>query len=246
MKAAGIFITGTDTDVGKTVVAAGLALVLRDRGLKVGVMKPVATGCYGLEERLIPQDAAFLMEAAQNQFAPLTSPSRFRNPLAPSVAAMLEKKEVNIQNILKCYQQLQKHYDFLIVEGVGGLMVPLKKDYYVANLIREMGLPILIVSYAGLGAINHTLLTVDAAVIRGLELRGIIFNRVSVTNYSLAELTNPKVIHDLSGVPILGSLPDVEGLNLDSCQFGSLKEIFQERIQVDKILGGFTHLAPRR
>ncbi len=100
-----------------------------------------------------------------------------------------------------------------------------------------MGLPIVIVSHAGLGAINHTLLTIDAAVIRNMEVRGVIFNRVSVTNYSLAELTNPKVIHDLSGVPILGSLPDIEGLNMESGQFGKLKEIFRERIQVDKITG---------
>ena len=97
---------------------------------------------------------------------------------------------------------------------------------------------------AGLGAINHTLLTVDAATIRGLEVRGIIFNRVSVTNYSLAELTNPKVINDLSGVPILGSLPDIEGLNMDNCQFGKLKEIFQARIQIDKISGNFSGAIP--
>jgi dethiobiotin synthetase len=237
----GIFITGTDTDVGKTVVAAGLALVLRARGLKVGVMKPVATGCYGPDERLISQDAAFLMEAAENEYVPLSSPQRFRNPLSPNVAAMLEKKEIDVPGILKSYRELQKHYDFMIVEGIGGLMVPLKKDYYVANLIRDLGLPIVIVSYAGLGAINHSLLTVDAAMIRGLEVKGIIFNRVSVTNYSLAELTNPKVIHDLSGVPILGSLPDIEGLNMDNCQFGKLKDLFQERIQVDKILGPNTN-----
>lgn len=236
----GIFITGTDTGVGKTVIAAGLALVLRERGINVGVMKPVATGCYGLDERLVSQDAAFLMEAARNEYAPLTSPSRFRNPLVPNVAAMLEKREVDVSRILKSYEQLQKHYDFLIVEGIGGLMVPLKKDYFVATLIRDMGLPVLIVSYAGLGAINHTLLTIDAAVIRGIEIRGIIFNRASVTNYSLAELTNPKVIHDLSGVPVLGSLPEIENLNIDNCQFGSLKEIFQERIQTDKILKNFT------
>ena len=241
---AGIFITGTDTDVGKTVVSAGLALALRDYGLKVGVMKPVATGCYGGDGRLVSQDAAFLMEAAQNEYVPLTSPSRFRNPLAPSVAAMLEKKEVDIPGILKSFRELQKHYDFMIVEGIGGLMVPLKKDYYVANLIRDMGLPLLIVSCAGLGAINHTMLTVDAATIRGLEIRGIIFNRVSGTNYSLAELTNPKVIHYLSGIPILGSLPNIEGLNMDSCQFGSLKEIFKERIQISKILGSFSGAIP--
>ncbi len=118
--------------------------------------------------------------------------------------------------------------------------------YYVANLIRDMKLPIVIVSYAGLGAINHTLLTVDAATIRGLEVRGIIFNRVSVTNYSLAELTNPKVIQDISGVPVLGSLPNVEELNMDTCQFGKLKEVFQERIQVDKIFGGLQNTAPIR
>ena len=88
----GIFITGTDTDVGKTVISAGLALVLRSRGMSVGVMKPVATGCYGSDGRLISHDAAFLMEAAQNEYPPLSSPSRFRNPLAPNVAATLEKK----------------------------------------------------------------------------------------------------------------------------------------------------------
>ncbi|HOW88431.1 MAG TPA: dethiobiotin synthase [Candidatus Omnitrophota bacterium] len=241
----GIFITGTDTEVGKTVVSAGLALALRDRGIKVGVMKPVATGCFGPDERLVSGDAAFLMEAGQNEYPALTSPQRFRNPLAPNVAAMLEKKEVNIPGILRSYRQLQKHYDFLIVEGIGGLMVPLKKDYYVANLIRDMGLPIVIVSHAGLGAINHTLLTVDAAVIRNMEVRGIIFNRVSVTNYSMAELTNPKVIHDLSGVPILGSLPEVEGLHMEGGQFGRLKEIFQERIQVDKITGSLAAI-PRK
>jgi len=242
---AGIFITGTDTEVGKTVVSAGLALVLRERGIKVGIMKPIATGCYGPDERLISSDAAFLMEAAENEFPPLHSPTRFRNPLSPNVAAMLEKKEVDIDRILKSYQKLQKHYDFLIVEGIGGIMVPLKKDYYVANLIRDMKLPLVIVSYAGLGAINHTLLTVDAAMIRGLDIKGVVFNRASISNYSLAEMTNPKVIHDLSGVQILGSLPEIEELHIETCQFGKLKEIFRERIQVDKIIGNLAGASPK-
>jgi dethiobiotin synthetase len=243
---AGIFITGTDTEVGKTIVSAGLALCLRDRGIKVGVMKPVATGCYGAEERLISHDAAFLMEAAEDQFPPLHSPARFRNPLSPNVAAMLEKKEVNVDRILKSFRDLGKHYDYMIVEGIGGIMVPLKKDYYVANLIRDMKLPVIVVSHAGLGAINHALLTVDAAMIRGLEIKGIIFNRVAVSNYSLAELTNPKVIHDLSGVPILGSLPDIDDLQVESCSFGRLKDVFRERIQVDRILGdAFSKAVPK-
>ncbi len=232
----GIFITGTDTDVGKTVVSAGLALSLRERGIKVGVMKPIATGCTGIEGRLVAHDAAFLMEAAENEFPPLICPSRFRQPLSPNVAALLEKKEVDVKGILRSYKQLREKYDFLIVEGIGGLMVPLRKDYYVANLVRDMKLSIVIVANAGLGAINHTLLTIDAATIRGINVRGIIFNRMSQTNCSISELTNPKVVHELSGVSVLGSLPDIEGLQMNSCQFGKLKEVFQERIQIEKII----------
>ncbi|MFA7001711.1 MAG: dethiobiotin synthase [Candidatus Omnitrophota bacterium] len=234
----GIFITGTDTGVGKTVVAAGLALVLRERGIKVGVMKPVATGCKGPDGRLVSQDAVFLMEAAENECPALTSPVRYRNPLSPNVAAMVEKREVNIAQIHDAYRELQKHYDFIIVEGIGGLLVPLARDYFVANLIREFHLPLLIVSRPGLGTINHTLLTVDAAVLRGFELRGIIFNRLPTVNYSIAEMTNPKVIHDLTGLSVLGVLPDIDGMDVEACKFGKLREIFQERIQVDKILAG--------
>lgn len=232
----GIFITGTDTNVGKTVVSAGLALALRARGLKVGVMKPIATGCDGTPQRLISYDAVYLWEAAENEFPALTSPSRFRNPLAPHVAASIEKKEVDIKSIHRAYRELQKHYDFIIVEGVGGMLVPLTKDYFVANLIREFQLPMIIVSHINLGTINHTLLTVDAALIRGFDIKGIIFNRVPTANVSLAELTNPKVIHELTGIPILGSLPNIEGLNVEACRFGQLKEVFEERIRIDKIL----------
>jgi dethiobiotin synthetase len=242
----GIFITGTDTGVGKTVVAAGLALVLKAMGLKVGVMKPVATGCEGFDERLCPEDAVFLLEAAENEYPALSSPVRFRNPLAPSVASTLEKKEVDLERIRQAYEELQKRYDFVIVEGIGGLLVPLAKDYFVTNLVRDLRLPLLIVSRGGLGSINHTLLTIDAAVIRGVEIAGIIFNRVPLVNFSMAEMTNPKVIHDLSGVPILGSLPDIEGLDIRNCWFGNLREVFEERIQVQKIIPTFVHSSSNR
>jgi len=232
----GIFITGTDTGVGKTVVSAGLALALRDRGIKVGVMKPVATGCRGLDHRLVSDDAVFLFEAAENEYAPLTSPSRFRNALSPNVASYIEKKKIKIQEITKAYLELQKHYDFMIVEGIGGFMVPITNEYYVANLIKEFQLPVLVVSRPGLGTINHTLLTIDAATIRGFDVKGVIFNRLPKVNYTIAEITNPKVIHDLTGIPVLGTLPDIDGLNIESCRFGKLREVFQERIQIDKII----------
>jgi dethiobiotin synthetase len=233
----GIFITGTDTGVGKTVIAAGIAMALRARGMKVGVMKPVATGCHGTEKNLIPQDAVYLLEAAENEYPALTSPSRYRNPLSPNVAAVLEKKEVDITNILRAYRELQKHYDFLIVEGVGGIMVPLKQNYYVANLVREFKLPVVIVSRPTLGTINHTLLTIDAAMIRGFEIRGLIFNRIPTVNYSIAEITNPKVVGELSGIPVLGCVPEMDDVDIDSCRYGRLREVIEERVQIDKILG---------
>ncbi len=236
----GIFITGTDTNVGKTVVAAGLALALRARGINVGVMKPVATGCYGPSHRLVSQDAVYLMEAAENEYPALTSPSRFRNPLAPNVAAQIEKKEVDLNAIRNAYQELQKHYDFLIVEGIGGLMVPLTKDYFVTHLIREFRLPLIIVARPGLGSINHTLLTVDAATVRGFDIQGIIFNRIPTVNYSVADMTNPKIIHDLTGIPVLGAVPEMDDVSIDDCRFGRLRETFQERVQIDKILSGIT------
>lgn len=232
----GIFITGTDTGVGKTMVAAGLAMALRERGLRVGVMKPVATGCQGIDHHLVSLDAVFLMEAAENERPALTSPSRFRHSLSPYVASALEKKPIEISQIVQAYQELQKQYDFIIVEGVGGIMVPLNKDYFVANLIKEFELPLLIVARSGLGTINHTLLTVDAAAVRGFEIKGIIFNRMPTVNFSMAEVTNPKVIHELTGIPILGSLPEMDDVDVETCKFGKLKEIFLERIQIDKIL----------
>lgn len=236
-RSGGIFITGTDTGVGKTVVAAGLALVLKQRGIRVGVMKPVATGCSGEGKRLVSEDAVYLFEAAENEHPSLTNPLRFRNPLAPSVASVIEKKEVPIEKIIKAYRELQRHYEFVIVEGIGGLLVPITKEYFVANLIHEFDLPLVIVTRGGLGAINHTLLTVDAAVIRGFEVRGIIFNRMPRVNFSMAEITNPKVIHDLTGIPILGSLPELEDVDVERCRFGSLREVFKERIDLDRLLG---------
>lgn len=235
----GIFITGTDTGVGKTLVAAGLAMALRERGIKVGVMKPIATGCYGADNRLVSQDAVFLMEAAENDVPPLICPSRFRNPLAPNVASTIEKKEISLKQIFAAYEEMQRRYDYVIVEGIGGLMVPLVKDYFVANMIRDFQLPIVVVSRASLGTINHTLLTLDAALIRGFDIRGILFNRIPVANFSLAEITNPKIIHELTNIPILGSLPEMDDVDVETCRFGRLKEVFIERVLIDKILQAY-------
>ncbi|MDP2935542.1 MAG: dethiobiotin synthase, partial [Dehalococcoidia bacterium] len=155
--ARGIFVTGTDTGVGKTVVAAGLAAALKARGVNVGVMKPVQTGDY-------PGDAAVLrLAAGVDDPLNLILPCYLQAPLAPAVAALLGDRPVSPALIMEAFQELCQRHEFMIVEGVGGLMVPLLDGYSVADLIVAMGLPALVVARPGLGTINHTLLTIKQA-----------------------------------------------------------------------------------
>ncbi len=233
----GIFVVGTDTGVGKTVVAAGLTLALRNRGIRVGVMKPIATGCLGHVGQLVSIDAAYLMEAALMDTPALVSPVRYRNPVAPSIAALVEKVEVNIDSIVDAYKQLQKEFDFIVVEGIGGVLVPIKENYFMSNLVEALDLPALIVTSSKLGTINHTLLSVEALLVRGIEIAGIIMNGVTATNISLAEVTNPKTVADLSGQPFLGTLPKLMDVDVEAMHFGTLGEVFEDRIDIGKILG---------
>lgn len=232
----GIFIIGTDTGVGKTVIGAGLALCARARGIKVGVMKPVATGCLSSNQHLYSSDAIYLFEAAENEYPLLSSPVRFKNPLAPYAASQIEKKPVDFKKVFWAYRELQEIYEFLIVEGIGGLMVPMTDNYFVADLVKEFDLPIVIVARAGLGTINHTLLTVQAARNRGLKIKGIIVNGMPTANFSVAELTNPRILRDLADLPILGVLPKMDDVDVERAVFGKLKKIFEEKVDVDAIL----------
>lgn len=233
----GIFVLGTDTGVGKTVVAAGLTLALRERGVRVGVMKPIATGCLGHSGRLVSTDAAYLMEAAMMDATGLVNPVRYRSPVAPSVAALVEKVEVNIDQIVAAYDELKKAYDFIVVEGVGGVLVPIKENYFVSNLVEALDLSVLLVVSSKLGTINHTLLSVEALLSRGIEIAGIVMNGVENANISLAEITNPKVVADLSGQVFLGTLPKLLDVNVENMHFGHLGEVFAERIDIGKIIG---------
>ena len=230
----GVFVVGTDTEVGKTVVAAGLALVLKEAGVNVGVMKPVASGCIEAGKTMISPDAVFLMEAAENQFASLSSPYRLKESLAPSVAAELENIEIDVSRILFAYRELRKNY--VIVEGAGGLFAPIKKDFFISDLIKKMHLSVIIVGRIGLGTINHTLLTIEALKTRGIEIEGIIFNGLDPQKASFSELSNPRLISSLTDVPLLGVLPKVDFLSVERCVFGVLLETFKRNIAVHKLL----------
>lgn len=212
MTTPGIFITGTDTGVGKTIVAATLARLLKIRGCNVGVMKPVTSGCREEGGVLVSDDAQLLCQAALQPYTPNHAPYCLREPLAPAEAARRDGVNIDFSHIRECYQQLSIQHDFMIVEGAGGLMVPLAGGLMVADLALQLELPILVVARPGLGTINHTVLTCFAAQQLGLAVRGVVINDLPA-NPSLAEQSAPHHIGSLCGAPVLGLWPHKDQLD---------------------------------
>ena len=205
MRMRGIFITGTDTGVGKTYVGAGLAAALHERGIDVGVMKPAETGCGLRRGVLVPRDALKLIKAGGvDDPLDLVNPYRFREPLAPAVAAARDGKMIDVKRIVSAFRTLARKHECMLVEGAGGILVPLTRSHNFLDLARIMNLPVLIVARPALGTINHTLLTIMALHSRRLRIAGIVINHRSRQRPGLAERTGPPVIERLSGVPIIG------------------------------------------
>ena len=203
----GFFITGTDTGVGKTLIAGALARALSLQGRRVGVMKPFESGCRRDGDRVVPADALFLrnMAGSQDDLA-LICPYAFERPLAPGIAARSEHVAINIEKVQKIFNQLSAAYDIMLVEGAGGLMVPISEELLMIDVIGLLKLPLIIVARTALGTINHTLLTVKEAQRAGIRVCGIILNKVS-PEPDEAEDTNPEVIRKFSNVPLLGQVP---------------------------------------
>lgn len=213
----GIFVTGTDTDVGKTAVAAGLTAAWRRQGQAVGYFKPIQSGAPLREGRLVATDALRVKEIAglPEDLAELT-PIVLGLPLAPAVAAREEGRELDLTPIATGLTKLAARYPYLVVEGAGGLYVPLiGYDFLVLDLARWLQLPVVVVARAGLGTINHTVLTVKAAEQAGIRVLGIILNRYPAQP-NLAVRTNPEVIMALTGRPILGRVPEIPELETAS------------------------------
>lgn len=218
----GLFVTGTDTGVGKTVVTAALAAALRRRGLDAGVMKPVQTGAEERDGNLYAPDAAFLQAVSGVEDPPeWICPVRLRAPLAPSVAAELEGTEVSLTAIQEAYAQLAARHALILVEGAGGICVPLRNDYLMSDLARDLDLPVLVVARPSLGTINHTVLTVQYARSAGLQVVGVLINNYPAEP-GLAERTSPAVIERLAGVPVLGCVPADAGVDESGLSTGTL------------------------
>ncbi len=226
--AGGVFVTGTDTGVGKTVVAAGLAGALRQRGVDCGVFKPVQTGVSPAARDAGRGDGGFLARMAGVADPPaLVNPVCLDPPLAPAVAETLGAGRVDVGAVRAAWEELRRRHRFMVVEGVGGLGVPLAMlptgVLLVADLAAELGLPLVVVARPGLGTLNHTCLTVAEARRRGLEVLGLVVNRYPAEP-DLAARTNLDWLPRLTGCPVLMALPELPGVDAEAGQAGPLVE----------------------
>ena len=198
----GVFVTGTDTDVGKTEVGRAAVAALRARGLSVGVMKPIETG-VGPDG---PQDALALSQAAGGR-DPLSDvcPLQFALAAAPNVAARAERRSVDLSRIPPAFERIRAERDFVWVEGAGGLLVPTTDALCMADLAHQLGLPLLLVARAALGTINHTLLTLREMDRRQLPSVGVVVSHASGT-LSSAEAENLCDLRERLGDRLLGEL----------------------------------------
>jgi dethiobiotin synthetase len=203
-----IFITGTDTGVGKSIASAALAMLLRRQGHVVGIQKPVTSGCEERDGVLVSQDAELLSFGAGVPLTPDSTPYLLKAPLAPSIAASQEGVRIDFQVIRDSYLRIAARSDFVIVEGAGGLMVPLAGGLLMSDLAAHLGLPIAVVARPGLGTINHTLLTTFCGRNLGLDVKGVIINRYPEFPDQAAEYA-PHLIASLCGSQLLGVFPEV-------------------------------------
>lgn len=198
-------MTATDTEIGKTVITAGLASAIKNRGIDVGVMKPFACGTpqkHGFRS----EDAQILARAAGvNDPEDLINPCFFPIPASPYTAAGKIGATIDVGQILTKFEKLQALHQVVLVEGIGGILTPILKEYCVADLIKDMNLETLIVISSKIGTVNHTLLTCDACKKYGIRIRGIVINNYDSTGYDVADLAND--LTNLSGVEVLCAIP---------------------------------------
>lgn len=233
----GYFICGTDTGVGKTVVTAGLAMALKARGINVGVMKPVEIGCTMMDGEPVPHDARYLV-AASGVHDPmdLVCPYRLKPQAAPSIASRLDEVHIDLNYITDKYFQLSLMHEVVLVEGTGGLLVPLNNSELVSDLVLQLGLGMIVVARPTLGTINHTLLTINYAKMLGINVTGIIVNGIGKQAITLSERMAPDEIQHFTDVDMLGILPWMNGVDVAAGTFEGLEAEVLERINLDPLM----------
>ncbi len=223
-----LFVAGTDTDVGKTYITAGLAVTFRKMGIDVGVMKPFAAGT-AQKKGYKSEDIVIISKAAQAcDPENLVNPQFFPIPASPYTAWKNLKIKPKISTILSSFKKLSKLHDILLVEGMGGIMTPILKDYYVTNLIKEMKIPTVIVTRSKIGTGNHTIMTVKMCEKYKIPVKGIIINNFD-DGYPIPELKRD--LQNLTGIKVLGSIPFIKNMS-----DASLYRIFKKNIDLKSLL----------
>ena len=215
------FVAGTDTDVGKTYVTAGLAVVFRKMGVDVGIMKPFAAGT-AQKRGYKSEDVEILSVAAQvNDPENLVNPQFFPIPASPYTAWKTLKTKPNTAKVISSFKKLSKLHEMILVEGMGGVMTPITDNYFITNLIKDMKIPAVIVTRTKVGTVNHTIMTVKMCEKYKIPIKGIIINDFDSDGYKTKELTRD--LKNLLRVPILGSIPFIDDLS-DSSLFSIFKQ----------------------
>jgi dethiobiotin synthetase len=227
----GVFVTGSDTGVGKTVVAGAIAAAIKAQGLDVGVMKPISTGASEIDGELVSKDARYLKKIIGGTDADeLVNPIRLKPALAPTMAAAESGIAIDIDKVWKAFEELKEKHEFMVIEGIGGLMVPVDDKLLVADMALKMDMALVIASKHSLGAINHTLLTVECAKSRNLRVKGIVINMLKDGKDFVSE------IEKYSSVPILGTIPFKENVSVENCTYGDIVEHFRREVNISRIM----------
>lgn len=223
-----LFVAGTDTDVGKTYISAGLAVAIRKMGIGVGVMKPFAAGS-AQKKGYKSEDVEILSRAAQVcDPENLVNPQFFPISASPYTAWKKLKTKPKVSTILSSFKKLSKLHDMLLVEGMGGIMTPILKNYYITNLIKEMKIPTVIVTRSKVGTVNHTIMTVKMCEKYKIPIKGIIINDFD-KGYPIKDLKRD--LENLTDVPVLGAIPFIQDMS-DT----SLNQIFKKNIDLKALL----------
>lgn len=232
----GLFITATDTEVGKTVITGALTAAFKQRGYKAIAAKPVASGALRNEaRRLYSEDAEFLRKAAGLEPSQINQIIRYilEPALTPAVAAKVSGVTIDIEAMLQLCRDLLKQYEPVFVEGVGGITSPLWENFLLVHFMQKLNLPAILVIRPNLGTINHTVLTVKYAEMMEVPLKGIIVNNWEPSQVGLLEESNLAYIRELTGLPILGKFPKLA--DPWALKREELAVIAEEHLQINQI-----------
>ena len=220
-----IFITGTDTDIGKTCISAALAIVLKKSGINVGVMKPFMCDA-NIKTDFSHDDVTTLTNAANvNDSRELINPFFFPISASPYTAAKNLGQKINVKLVLESYKKLSKIHDVMLVEGIGGIMTPILKDFAIIDLIKKLNLNTLIVTSSKIGTVNHTVMTCEMCKNFKISVKGLIINNFDSDGYSIPQLERD--LFDLTDLSVLCSLPHIINFNIDD-----LAQVIAKRIDI--------------